>query len=215
MAKFQSFTESFDANVINASVWSTSSGTPAASSQRLTLTVASGAANYHGIQSVSQFDLSGSSVFCFLQNGGNQALTSLEVYPLWLATDANNGFFFLVNQNVVSYYTRIGGVNNVVGSDSYFQPQFQYFRFREGDGLLFYEVSSVGGGWTVKYSLNIASVLGFSVSAMNLIMLAGCFNAEASGTTVGMDNINMGGKILSPTFTKTIRPAIFTPGRAR
>ncbi len=213
MPKMQSLTETFNANVINPTVWGTYSGTPEVAGGQFTSTIESGAANYNGIQSVVPYDMTGSFVSSELTNAGNQALVSLEVYPLWIETDANNGAFFLVSGNVLYVFTRIGGSNNNVNTVAYSATEHRFFRFKEEDGLLFWQVSPDCVTWTTRHSAATSGL--FSVTAMTVILLGGVYASEVSGTSVTWDNVNVRKSPSYSVFHKELRPAIFTPGRAR
>lgn len=205
--------ETFNENVLNAGMWATSVGTPAASGSQLTFTIALGAANYHGITGVPVTDLTNSFAMTELTNAGNQALVSLEVYPVWVQVDANNGALFLVSGNTVICYDRISGVNTLRASVAYNAVNHRFFRIMESEGNLLWQTSPDRITWTTQFTKDIASL--FAVTAVYIRIEAGAYAAEASGTSVTVDNVNVTKKGENPVFVKRLRPAIFSPSRAR
>lgn len=211
--KTSQFSTNFGGNIINAGEWVTEAGTPAVSSGALTLTIASGAGNYHGIRSVGTFDLTSSYVQTELTSAGDQALASLEVYPILCDADANNSVFFVVNLNSVICYKKVATVVTNAASFAYSATSHRFFRFMENDGILYWQTAPDGVTWSTGYSEAVSTL--FGVTSLDIVIISGVYAVEASGTVVTVDNVNMTKKGESPIFVKRLRPAIFTPGRAR
>lgn len=205
--------ETFNGGVLNAGVWATYSGTPAVSGSALTLTIASGAANYHGITSVASYDLTSSYVQSELTNAGNQALASLETYPLFLELDANNALMFIVTGNATTVYEKVAGVTTFLNSAAYSTTAHRFFRIRESDNIIYWETSPDKVSWSVLHSKDVATL--FAVTSLKIVVLAGVYASEVSGTAITVDNINLTQKAVNPKFVKTSSPYPFSPRRAR
>lgn len=209
MAKWSTFRETFDANVLNTTQWPSTFGTVAASGGALVLTVNSGASNYSGL-STNTFDLTDSYCFSQLVNSGNQALTSFEIFMLQMRLDANNGVSWILNNNTLRARRKVAGVNTDVATTAFDANVHKYFRIREHNNFIYWDYATDLPNWVNLTSFSVASL--FAITALTNEITAGTFGAEASGTTATIDNINVGTKTV---VSRPIRPRPFAPGRAR
>jgi hypothetical protein len=187
MAKLQTFTDTFDGNVINGTLWPTTFGTVSASNSQGVLTVNSGAGNYSGADSPT-FDLRESYVQMQLADAGNQALTTFEIYVCQCCADSNNSVSWLLNQNIFICRKKVAGVNTQVGSNlSYDSAVHKYFRIRETNGTTYWDYSPDGVTWTNHTS--IANPI--TLSSVYIELASGTFGTEGSATAAKIDNINI------------------------
>ena len=213
MAKWQLFTETWDGNVINASQWTGTFGTVTSSGGAMNLVVNTGATNYSGIDSVGTYDLTSSFYQIQLVNGGNQSLTSLEVYIIQLLTGSTSKLIWYLNQNTLKCFKTVASVQTQVGSNlTYDSTLHKYFRIRELDGSIYWDYSRDGIGWTNQTS----TATPITITALYSEPTAGTFGTEASGTTIILDNLNViPGNGIRKTINSGLRPHPFSPGIAR
>jgi len=141
---------------------------------------------YGGLDSATTYDLTSNYAFMQLLNAGNQALASMEVVPVKVTLDANNNLFWYVNGgNIIAYKTVATTLTNIA-STTYNAAIHEWFRIREASGTTYYEYSSDGISWTIFTSLANP----FALTALTVDPSVGTYSAEASGTTVIMDNFN-------------------------
>lgn len=146
------------------------------------------AAGSHGVIShIGTYDLTGSSMQVRLIDAGNQALTSLEVFPVLAQLNASNQLFWYVNQGTIAAYKRIAGVNTQIASATYVSSTFQYLRIRESSGTIYWDYSSDGVTWTNLTSLAAPFVITSLFQEIDI----GNFNVEASATTCLFDDYNV------------------------
>jgi hypothetical protein len=212
--KTENHYDTFDGAVINSAIWASQFGTVGFNLGDLQLTVAAGGANYEGLTGVGGFDLTSSYSIMEVTNAGNQALVSLEVYPLQLCLDSSNKLSWLINQNFISCYKVVAGVSTQIGANTaYLTGVHRFFRIREADGVVYWDYSSDRIDW-VNFRSELVSNL-FDITNLFCEPAAGVYASELSGSTVRFNNYNITKKGESPTFVKRLRPAIFTPSRAR
>lgn len=145
-------------------------------------------ASYQGIDShVTNYDLTDSIVQVRLANAGNQALTSLEVYPVICTIDSNNQIGWYVNQNQIKAYKLVAGVFTAIATATYVAATFQYLRMRELSGTVYWDYSADGVTW-----FNLASAApGIAITSLILEVIAGTFNNEGVTTTIQVDDFNI------------------------
>ncbi len=145
------------------------------------------AAGSHGISShQTTYDLTGSSMQVRLVDAGNQALTSLEVFPVLAQLNTNNQLYWYVNQNTIRAYKKIAGVNTSLASAVY-TSSFEYLRIRETNGVIYWDYSLDGVTWSNFTSLATP----FAITSLTQEVQIGNFNAEASATTCLFDDYNV------------------------
>lgn len=155
----------------------------------LELTVASGGANYKGYETSSYYDFTGQSVSAQLLNAGNQALVSLEVYPVFVYKDANNSLFWMVSGGFIRAYKKVAGVLTQISSAAYNAGVHRYFRIREASGTTYWDYSTNGYNWT-----NLTSAANpITITSVDFQLQAGVYASEASSTVIQIDRFNLGG----------------------
>jgi hypothetical protein len=147
------------------------------------------AGNYIAYASLTTYNLTGSYAFVQLKDVGNQALTSWEVYPVYLIADSNNKIFIRITGNQVQAIKVVAGVTANVGSSVAYSPlTMKWFRIRELSGRTYFEyAASPSGTWT-EITPNIANVI--TLTTLTAEVLIGTWQAEASTTTAVFDNFN-------------------------
>lgn len=142
----------------------------------------------HGINShITDYDLTGSSMQIRLIDAGNQSFTSLEVYPLIAQLNTSNQLFWYVNQNTVSAYSKISGVNTILASATYIDTTFEFLKIREASGIIYWDYSEDGVVWNNLTSLATP----FAITSLLQIVDIGNFNVEASTTSCQFDDYNV------------------------
>lgn len=145
------------------------------------------AGNYVAVDSVSYYDLTGSHILLELADAGNQALTSWETYPLTLIMTGGNYVQFRLIGGLLKVYKKIGASATQLGSTiTYDSAIHKWLRIREHNGTMYFDWSTDGINWT-----NITSVLNpITVSSLQVELSVGTWQAEATTTTMIIDNIN-------------------------
>ncbi len=190
MAIIDTFQDQFLENTINPTWTTSNSGDPTQvlmQNNRLEITHSANA-QYNSLQSVSTYDLTGSSVSVQIINRGDQSISSHEVI-LGAYLDSSNIVWLTFNVNTLSAYKRVAGVQVQVGSSAALNPTLMRFiRMRESAGTIFYEYSSSGavGDWT-----QLTSVANpFAVTALVFYCQSGCYNVESVGSFGWFNNFN-------------------------
>lgn len=148
---------------------------------------------YYDFQSRESYNVTGSAISIQLVDPGT-FLTSLERYPIYL-TDASggNGLFWLLyvggGTGSLRCYKRVGGVQTQVGTTlvSYSVNTHKYFRIRESAGTTYWDWSTDGISWTNHFS----NANYIDMTDLYFKIETGNYAAEASGTTVIYDNLNI------------------------
>lgn len=189
MALMETLKDDFEFGGLDSGKWSTWGSISVAATTNLLLELTSTlAANYGGALSLSSFDLTASYAFSQLVDAGNQAITSLEVYPLELVS-GTNALAVMVNLNTVYARKKIAGSYTTVGSTvAYNSTTMKWFRIRESAGTTYWEYASdPTGSWT-----QIASVANpITITALTGGITIGTWQAESSISTVKVDNFNV------------------------
>lgn len=188
MALMETLREDWVFGGIDNGKWSTWGSTATIAGTNLLLELTSTlAANYGGLTSLATYDLTGSYAFSQLVDAGNQALTSLEVYPLELTT-GTNALAIMVNVNTVYARKKLAGSYTTVGSTvAYNSTTMKWFRIRESGGTTFWDYAAdPSSTWT-----NIASVANpITVTALVGGVTIGTWQTEGSQSTVKVNNFN-------------------------
>jgi hypothetical protein len=143
---------------------------------------------------------------------GTTPPTSWVFQPLLFIFDPDNSLYFsITNAGAIQCWKKVAASYTQIGSDvSYTLPNHKYLAIRESGGTIYFEASPDLNTWT-----EIASGANpFAVTDLVLTIQVGCDGIEATTATGIVDNLNvMPGSGQIPTIR--LRPAIFTPGRAR
>lgn len=179
--------DNFNDNAINTSLWTTDSTTRVLEQNgNIEITTNLGV-SYVGLYSVARYNLTGSSVSVKLENAGNQSLASLEVYVLYVESDAQNAHAIMISGNTVYARRKTGGSWSNLASVAYSSQV--YFRIREFLGTIYYEYSTTGVHGT--YTAITSTAVTFQVSSNLIGFFVGTYSAEASTTTVIYDDFNV------------------------
>ena len=214
MAKFQNLS-SGNGSIgvgVNASLFPITYGSVNILAGSLVCFYTAGPSAYSGADT-ARYDLTDSYLVSEVTTMGNQALVSWEAYPMQLSFDTDNNISFVVTNGSVLCYKKIATVGSVVASFTYVALEHRYFRIRESEGTIYWDTSPDGIAWTNR-ATELVSAL-FDVTSLEANFVAGCYAAELTDTTMGIESINHTKKKVDGRFFKNVRPAIFTPGRAR
>lgn len=185
MALMQTLKDNFDSQGLSSAKWPSTFGTIAVDGV-LTFRLPASTTGYHGFDS-GVYDLTGSYAAIELVNAGNQALASLEVYPLQIFKDSNNTMSVLVSGNVILLRKKVAGVTSTVGSATYSAKAHRWVRVRESGGTTFCDTSPDGITWN-----NLTSLANpWAVTAVQMEIAAGTWGSEASGSLAVLDNFNV------------------------
>lgn len=180
--------DNFNDNSLDAALWSDWWGANTnETNQRIEIATTSWAANYYGIDSLTEYNLTSWYVSVEIVDVANQSLTSLEYYPLYIFPDNNNAVFFLVAWGTIYAYKKIATVNTSLASATYSSTTHKYVRIREASGTTYWEYSSDGISRNTLHS--VANPV--TVTAVIVELLIGTYAAEWSATTGKWDNINI------------------------
>lgn len=214
--KAESLTDNFNDNSLDLTNWTKSfsfDGTQVLEqNSRIEITHAA-TAQYNALATLNAYDLTGSYFTVKITDVGNQALVSHEVI-FSLYKDNNNKVYFDINQNVITAYKIIAGVQTAIGSSlAYNSSTHQAFRFIESGGTLNLDTYD-GSSWTNRWSLSNP----WAVTALQALLQTGIYSAEASGSRAYFDDFNTG--IIPPqsltmpqiTSTETMYQPTLTTG---
>lgn len=182
-------TDNFDDNSIDSAKWSSGAGVTNnvvetnKQIEILTTTVA----NYQYLYDPIGHDLTGSYAGSLLVSAGNQSLTTLEVYPIFLKLDDNNAIFWLVSGNFIRAYKKVATTVTQLASLAYDPLLHKYFRITESGGTTYWQYSQNGIDWTTLHSASNPIV----VTRLFINLMAGVYGVELSTTTVKFDDFNI------------------------
>lgn len=180
--------DNFNDNSVDTAIWDDWSwGKAVETSQQMQISTVT-AANYYGIDSLTEYNLTDGYVSVEIVDVANQTQTSLEFYPLYLFPDANNSIFFLVSWGNIRAYKKISGTNTALGSAQTFNSTtHKYVRIRESGGTTYREYSSNGTSWSTLHS--VANPI--AVTKLIVELLIWHYAVEAAATTGKWDNLNV------------------------
>ena len=212
--------DNFDDNSLDPIYAIVGSGGVAETNQELQITTLLGG-QYRGVYTTSFFNFTGSSAYIQVVDAGNQALTSLELYPIIAQIDTNNYVTWYLSQGTLRVYKKLSGTSTQVGTGlTYNAAVHKYFRIRESAGTIYFDWGTTASGWTNYTSLTNP----FAVTGLAIAIQAGTWQAEGSTTVVKYDNLNVASTVqlqtgkarLSKTGTQTqtgTSKVVFTPAR--
>lgn len=147
--------------------------------------------NYNGIDSVRRYDITNGEAFVELVDAGNQALASLEVYPLQFITDVDNRLLWGIFNGTVAAIKRVGGSNTTVYSATYDNAVHRWFKIRENNGTTYWETSADGVSWTTRAS----EATPLNVNGMYVELAIGTWQNSAA-TSATWDNFNIAATVV-------------------
>ena len=193
----------FNDNSMDTAKWGSFGTGVAETSNELQLTtaLAGGSKGYYSIQ---QWDFQQSEASTELVNAGNQALVSLQVYPVLIEVDSNNRLIWQVSGNVIYAQTVIDGSTTNVFSTAYSSTTHKYFKIRERFGITYWEYSTDGENWTIAYQLTTP----LDITNVNMQIQIGTYAVEGSTTTAIFDNFNVDYSLNTGAFAPTSTGAV-------
>lgn len=205
MAKLYGLIDSFNDNVRDSVLW-TQFGTGAAENNgRVEIALPISTIGYSGYASAVNWDATASEARVRVDSAGNQALASLEVFPIIFYLNASNSVYFLISGNVLRAYRRVAGVNTSLATMAYSATTHKFLRMREAAGVTYWEYSAKGATWTTLHS--VASPI--TLTSIQVQMQAGTYASEASATAVYIDEfntlyLNSGAKLPGVAYTEEV-----------
>lgn len=183
----QELVDNFDDNSTNTSLWSTANS-PSETGGQLSLPTTAGTTNYSQYESKAYYDITASYVYSQVVNAGNQALASLQAIPVQVVLDSNNSLAWYVNAGFIHAQKQVAGVfTDVLNTTAYNSSVHKYFKIRESAGTIYWDYSTDG----VTYTNYTSLANPFSVTNLKVRISAGTYSAEASSSTVIIDNLNV------------------------
>lgn len=143
--------------------------------------------SYVFLKSVAHGDFTGNYALNTVIDAGNQALASLEVYPVYIEKDTDNAYFWLITLGSIQTYKKVGGVTTQLSTESYEVADHKVFRIRETGGNIKFDVSADGETWVNKAT----TAVGFDITDVKELVEIGTWDNEAETTTVVFDNFNL------------------------
>lgn len=183
--KMHTLQDMFNGASIDAALWSSYGTGVSIDSGKLKVVIASGGANYSGIESLTTYDLTSSAANVKIHDAGNQSLASIEV-EMSLFIDSNNRVFLNLNNGTLRAYKEVAGVTTSLASTAWSGSTKNYWRIRSTSGTTYWEYSADGKTWTVLHS----AANPIAVTALKYQLNAGVYSSEATPTTVKFDDAN-------------------------
>ena len=195
LPKTETLQDNFNDNSIDASKWNNWGGAQIVeTNQELELTTTT-AANYWGINSVNQYDLTSSYVLFRLVDPGNLTLMN-HGFALQVVKTANvDELLFQVYSNQLIAAKRVSGTYGGMVYNIYDPAVHKWLRIRESAGTTYWDYSTDGLSWTNFWS----EANPFSLTVVSITFNVGNDLVEASGTTSKIDDLNILG-ITTPTL---------------
>jgi len=190
LPKMETLQDDFDFGGVDVTKWNNWGGSQIVADTDLVLKLSSIlGGSYAGLETLSTFNLTGSSAFIQLLDAGNQSIPSWEVYPVLVHMDSDNEIFIRITGGNVQVRKKVATVLADVGSSvPYNSSTMKWFRIRESGGTIYFEYATTPtGSWTEI--ANVASP--FAVTALRFQPMIGTWQTEASTTTAIIDNINV------------------------
>lgn len=194
MPKIATLQDAF--TTLDTTKWTPSSANISVISGQLNITNPAGSTVYSQLYSgpsfhYSYYDLTESAVAIQLVSAGNQALASLECYPLYLTDETYDAspdkLFWYVNQGQIAAYQWVNGVQTRLAGATYSPVTHAWLRIRETAGTVYFETSPNGDSWA-----SFASTPDIpNVNFLNVWIQNGTYASEASTTTCVYDNLNL------------------------
>ena len=173
-------------NSLDTTKWTGAYGTLSYAQTGMTITNPISYTGYGGINSISSYNLTGSTMYCRMPNAGNQSLTSLQVYPIQLQLSSGNVAGFIIAGGNVQAFSTVAGTTTYSSSVTYSSTTHLWFRIRESGGTMYWDTSPDSQTWNAFYS--VANP--FAVTALSFVIAAGTYSSEASATTIIVDMVN-------------------------
>jgi hypothetical protein len=150
--KLETLQDLFNGSSLNGSLWGTfgAGGTVSEGSGYLDI-VSTTSADYHGIISVSKFDLTNSYAYEYLAFNSS-TIPSLEIYPAKIDIDntGNNQLLWLISpaNHTCKAYKKVAGVSTQIGSNLSYTSSVLFFRIKHTTTTIYWDYSADNITWT-------------------------------------------------------------------
>lgn len=204
MALAQTLVDAFSDNSFNDTLWSRTNSTQITESGGSLNLATILAGNYVEVSSDSTYDLTGSYFFVKITDVGNTAIESYEVYPLTAFKDASNYVEWTILGGQLQPYKYVSSSGTYLGSAvAYNATNHKYLRIRESSGTIYFDYSADGSSWS-----NFTTLANpFAITAMKATMSVGTWQAEASTTTLKLNNFNSTASSASSSASPSVSPS--------
>lgn len=176
----------------------------------VTLTVAPSTVGYARIFSIrSDMDMTSSFMQAELTKSNGTTVDSAMKFFANYPTNTNVLYVVLSGSNITAVKV-VAGVSENVLQTTYNATDMAYLRMRESAGIWYWDYSSDGYTWINLTSL---SPIPFAIDRGQIMFECSEYAIDAAATSMTVDDFNVGQNFIVPK--NNIRPAFFTPGRAR
>jgi hypothetical protein len=209
-AKVATLTDPFNQNTLGA-LWTQTTGgsaTMAYSPTGATVTYPSSSTSstLGQVQSASLFDLTSSSAFVQVL-AVPSASTSADG-ELRLQLDSTNWVRFVYEAGTLYAQKMINGSRSTVTSAAYNATTHAWWRIEESGGTITFKVSSDGLTWS-NFTGTPTTTVTFAYTALRVMILGSCFQAESSPGTFKWNNFNTApattGQVKTPSTPKPVK----------
>lgn len=181
--------ESFNSGS-RAHIWyvDTSSGASTSEANGISLVITPGnnSGDFAAYRSSRRYDLTGGSIAVEVRQVPTQTIPDNgAIFRVEL--DDNNAADFFISDNLLQIRRRLNGGNQPLDTTIPYDPsEHRYIRFREEDGVLYWEVSPTGNGFTPVASLPVVGL--FPMTRVR-VMLGGAAGSDTPGEAE-FDNVS-------------------------
>lgn len=190
MALFSTLTENWSPTVDVTTKWENWGGSNVYfTGDQLNLTTAGGVANYYGINTRVNYDLTGNQVSLKLITLPTGAVGSFSAGLISLEVDTDNRYLFEFSTDKLKAFKVSVGSYSLIAEVAYNSAVHQYIRVREASGTVYYDYSTTGYSWT-----NLASVVttGVAVTSLRLNISTGTWDVDNPTAKVTIvDDVNI------------------------
>lgn len=180
----QIFYDGFPGSTLNATNWSNWGGGQISVSGGQLLLTTTTSPGYYGINSAPVPFFEHGYMEVEVASVGNQALGSLEFYPVLLSgVTTSDQVFFLIGGGDIQLYKKVGGSSTFIASATYNAVTHKYLRLRIAYGRIFGEYSSDEATWNILGS----SAAPFSFDQVYFYIQVGTWNTEATSTVPAIE----------------------------
>lgn len=181
--------DDFDDNTLNTTLWTKVEGgsaTVAETGGQIVVTFpASSTASTDGeLQSVSTFDLTGSSVYIRVTNVPASATNADALFRIY--TDANNYFQWIYEAGTLYAQRKNASVAGTIATIVYSSATHIWWKISESGGVVTWWTSIDGASWTSQGTYTH----GMTITAMKFLGAGLCYQNETNPGTFTFDDVN-------------------------
>lgn len=187
MTSFSTIRDNFDSNSIS-SLWTVGGYTsPVFANQQLQMTIAASSTAITGMQSISNYDLTGAACSIQVVDAGPQSFSGWTVIPIFILLDFSNELYFQIENGFIQAFVDVAGIPTALQTATYVSATHQFLRIREQSGTIYWDTSADGMSWT-----NFTSLANpFSITALYMSFLAETGSTNTVPMTAKLDNFNV------------------------